>query len=436
VKIGSSRALGHYVVLRDIYGDIFTYAGMGSIAPTYVAPKAPARASLPLVEAAAKQDPAPSQAASAGVQAPLTLKVTAKPKAPSATQGGHAEAAGAGEELGPGTTKVRLFAHPGNPDAMAAAAANKAARQRSLRASKRLPLRRGAVVTSGTVLGRVTTANGAHAGHLRFAIRPAGDPSTIDPGPILSNWSQLQSALHPQGAKAQDALFGATAADAFLLSKRELQRTVLSDPGISVYACGRRDIAAGTIDKRVLALLAFLSRSGLHPTVSALHCGQAPTAGAGAASAAARGDGVEITAVNGHRIAGHQGAGTVTDLTIRTLLTLPAEFMPARILSLMRYPGAKATKSSAAYANRIGVEFAPAPAAAKPAATAPVASAPTGGKDAAAAAKAAAPLLPVSPLNADQWNRLITRIGGLPTPTVRRTPSSAALADPKKPGRP
>jgi hypothetical protein len=206
-----------------------------------------------------------------------------------------------------------------------------------------------------------------------------------------------------------------------------------------VYACGRRDIAAGAIDKRVLALLAFLSRSGLHPTVSALHCGQAPTHGSGAASTAARGDGVEITAVNGHRVAGHQGAGTVTDLTIRTLLTLPSEFMPAKIFSLMRYPGARATKSSPAYASRIAVEFAPAVAAVAPAATAPVTSAPTAAKDAGAASAAQAPtvpLVPVSPLNADQWNRLITRIGGLPAPKVRRTPSSAALPDPKKPAHP
>jgi hypothetical protein len=28
-KIGSSRALGRYVVLRDVYGDVFTYAGLG-----------------------------------------------------------------------------------------------------------------------------------------------------------------------------------------------------------------------------------------------------------------------------------------------------------------------------------------------------------------------------------------------------------------------
>ncbi len=80
--------------------------------------------------------------------------------------------------------------------------------------------------------------HGAHAGHLRFAIRPAGDSGTIDPRPILANWAQLQAALHPQGAKADNALLGATASDVFLLSKAELQRAVLSDPGH--HACRLR----------------------------------------------------------------------------------------------------------------------------------------------------------------------------------------------------
>src|ERR1039458_10598371 len=50
---------------------------------------------------------------------------------------------------------------------------------------------------------------GAKDGHLRFAIQPAGDPGTIDPRPILSNWRQLHIALNPQGAKGEADLIGA-----------------------------------------------------------------------------------------------------------------------------------------------------------------------------------------------------------------------------------
>ena len=40
VKLGSSHKLGKYVVLRDVYGDVFTYAGLGSIASHYPAEQA------------------------------------------------------------------------------------------------------------------------------------------------------------------------------------------------------------------------------------------------------------------------------------------------------------------------------------------------------------------------------------------------------------
>src|SRR6202035_476207 len=118
----------------------------------------------------------------------------------------HATGQGGSDEA-PAVGKVRLFAHPGNPDALAAAKAARDAPRTS--AGDRLALRRGAVVASGTVLGRVRVPKGASAGHLRFAIRPAGDSATIDPRPILANWEQLDAALHPRGAKAKNALLGA-----------------------------------------------------------------------------------------------------------------------------------------------------------------------------------------------------------------------------------
>jgi membrane-bound lytic murein transglycosylase B len=434
MQLGASRKIGNYVILRDVYGDVFTYAGLGSIAPTYTLPQAQGTGvKSPLVEVASKSDPAPAQAASAGFQSPLTLQVkTPKPKshATGAPVAGQASVpAGAGEAMTAGTGKVRLFAHPGNPDARAAASVNATTKARLAKSSKRQPLRQGSVVSSGTVLGTVNVPHGAHAGHLRFAVRPAGDASTIDPGPVLSNWAQLQTALHPKGAKAADALLGATASDVFLLNKSELQRTVLSDPGISIYACGRHDIAAGAIDKRVLAVLAFLSRSGLKPTVTALHCGQSAVTASGAVSAAYEGNAVEISAINGTAIAGHQGTGTITDLAIRTLLTLPPEFLPNTILSLMRYPGAPATHSSAAYWNRMRLAFRPA---AAPVALAPSAAG-AAGHSARRGKAAAVPVLSTAALSAQQWDQLIERIGGLPHPAVARKPSSAAIPDPKHP---
>ncbi|HWX52839.1 MAG TPA: hypothetical protein VNY34_06080, partial [Solirubrobacteraceae bacterium] len=269
-------------------------------------------------------------------------------------------------------------------------------------------------------------------GHLRFAIRPAGDAATVDPRPILASWAQLDAATHPQGATAARPLLGATASDVFLLTKDQLASDVLSDPGITVDACGRRDIAAGVVDKRVLAMLAFLSRSGLQPTVSGLRCTTAHASGttSGAPDMAA----LDISAVNGTPVAGHQGPGTLTDLTIRTLLSLPAEFLPQRIVSLMRYPGASNTHATPQSWSHIHVAFRPgsAPVTLNPAA--PGAAAKGGAAQLArTAAPAVSPLLMGNDLTPAQWDQLIKRIAALPTPTVKVKPSSAAIKDPKHP---
>jgi hypothetical protein len=422
IQIGDSRKLGKYVVLRDVYGDVFTYAGLGSIAPSYVLPKAPTvQTKSPVVEAASTHDAAPSQPASAGTQAPLTLKVKTPVVNPASAQGQISLPASGQEATPAGMDRVRLFAHPGNPDARAAAVASAARKARTNTAGQRLPLRKGSVVASGTVLGRVSVPPGAKDGHLRFAIRPAGDTETINAGPILANWAQLQTALHPQGAKATDALLGATASDVFLLSRAQLERAVLSDPGITMDACARHEVAAGAVDTRVLAVLAFLSRSGLEPTIGSLQCSQRQPP--------ATEDAVDITAINGTPIAGHQGPETITDLTIRTLLTLPAGFVPHAIVSLMHYPDSSDTVASTADWNRIRLEFQPKAAtpALNPAAAAKAAHSASSGRT------APAPIVTTSPLSAAQWNQLMQRVAALPIPSIVTKPSSAAIPDPKRP---
>ncbi|HEY4452590.1 MAG TPA: lytic murein transglycosylase [Solirubrobacteraceae bacterium] len=429
LKVGHSRALGRYVILRDVYGDVFTYAGLGSVAKTYAPAKAPRTAlKAPGVEAAGTPDPAPVQPASAGSQPPLTLTVKTPTKSTAAAAASHGQATvpNGSEEAASVIGKVRLFAHPGNPDAVASAAAVSKRRARASRTPSRLPLRAGAVVSSGTVLGRVDLPKGAQAGHLRFAIQPAGDQSTIEPGPILDNWAQLQTALHPQGARATNALLGATASDVLLQSKTELQRAVLSDPGISLPACERKYVSTGVLDRRVLAVLAFLSRSGLQPTVAAAHCAHA-TPGTHPAV-----DTLEISAINGVKLAHHQGAGTITDLTIRTLLTLPGEFVPQKIISLMRYPGAPRTEAVATSWDRIELQYAPPQSAAKALRPSTV-----GAASSAKSGRAApAPRVSTTVLSTTQWNQLLTRVGALPTPKVATKPSSAAIPDPSKPKRP
>jgi membrane-bound lytic murein transglycosylase B len=432
MQIGESRRLGRFIVLRDVYGDVFTYAGLGSIAPTYtIAKPKRTKSTSNVVKTASTHDPAPTQPASAGAQAPVTLQVKTPAPQNKGSGGGRISIPTTSEDAVPaGMERTRLFAKPGNPDARASAALSAARKARRDSAGQKLPLRRGSVVASGTVLGKVMVPKGARAGHLRFSIRPAGDTSSIDPGPILANWAQLQKALHPQDAKAANALLGATASDVFLLSKAQLERTVLSDPTITIYACGRQDIASGAIDKRVLALLAFLSRSGLSPTVSALRCGQSQYTASGARSAQFQGDALDITAINGTPVARHQGTGSITDLMIRTLLTLPDEFVPHEIVSLMHYPGNASTRADSAFWSHIHLAFQPAESASKLAPSASANAAHSAGKG----KTAPVPTVTTSTLTPTQWSQLITRVGAIPTPKVAFKPTSAAIPDnkPKK----
>jgi membrane-bound lytic murein transglycosylase B len=415
VQLGRSRKLGQYIVLRDTYGDVFTYAGLGSIVPSYRLPK-PTPLSVPTGALRGGQggaDPTPQQAATAGRQLPLTLHVaTKKDKSAPAEEG-----AGPIAPAPVGSGKVRVFAHPGNPDAIAAA------RAQSER-SKLVPvgsniLTRGSLVAQGTVLGHLGAGGeGVQHGYLRFAVRPSGAQRAIDPGPVLHNWAQLDAALHPQGAKGGDVLAGATASGAFLLSASELERSVLSDPGIRLNACDRQQVAADKVDKRMLALLVFLSRSGLKPTVGELRCGRASYRAGTLHTSYLPGGTLTITAVNGVPVAGHQGAGTITDVTIRTLLTAKGRFAPKQIVSLMQYPGVASTIASPDRAAAIEVSL-PAKA--------------TQGTVAVAAHVASAGRHVGAPTNlvlgSAQWGRLIARIGGLADPKVSRKPSSAAIRD-------
>ena len=426
--LGSSPKLGKYVILRDIYGDVFTYAGLGSIAPSYRLPKAltapSAAPAKPPAAAASTGASAPSGPTSAAAGSPLTLRV--KRSTPQTVTSQDSVAAGSAESVPVTTGKVRLFAHPGNPDALAAAARVTTSTPRP-GAGHGLPLQRGSLVAEGTVLGHVRVPRAARDGHLRFAIQPAGDPGAIDPRPVMENWKELAAALHPQGAKGKTDLLGATASDVFLLSKSQLELAVLSDPGIDLDPRARHEIAAGAIDRRVLAVLSFLSRSGLKPAVSGLRRGprQITVSGKLSARDADTGGAVAISRVNGIPIAGHEGSGTITDTTVRTLLTLQGEFAPSQIVSLMKYPGAANTLATRKHSNEIHVGFQPT------VTTIPLtpAAAARAAHSAASGRTAPSPFVVSGALSLTQWNELLARIGSLPAPTVAAKPSSAAIRD-------
>jgi hypothetical protein len=251
--------------------------------------------------------------------------------------------------------------------------------------------------------------------------------------PVLQAWRQLYAALHPEGATRDAGLLGATAGDAFLLSTKALRQAVLSDPGISLDACARHDVEVSAIDNRVLAALVFLSRSGLKPTVGSISCARRVSHGFSMPGTGVQGPlaAIELTEVNGIPIAGHEGPGSITDLTVRTLMTLQGRFAPTEIESLMRYPGSANTVANPHRFASIRLSFAarrPGPVAS---AASVISAKATSGAAASISASAggARSVKAGVGLSSTQWGALLSRIGALPQPAVSRRRSPGAIPD-------
>ena len=277
-------------------------------------------------------------------------------------------------------------------------------------------LKVGSTVVAGTILGRIGKTSQISAPHTLFEIRPAGRGAPrIDPKPILDGWKLLESTAIYRAA-GKNPFFGSDAdapsiGQILLMSKESLAQRVVNNPRISIYDCGRRDIQTGQIDRRVLATLEFLAASGFKPTVSTLKCGHSLMTTSGNVSEHSSGNAVDIAAINGIPIVGHQGKGSITELTIQRLLTLQGTMKPHQIISLMTFDGTDNTFSMADHADHIHVGWHP-----------------LYGTNSKTAKQVNAILKP------KQWIKLIDRLGEIDNPTVRRSPSRFSL-DAKAPKR-
>ena len=135
-------------------------------------------------------------------------------------------------------------------------------------------LHEGSKVVAGTVLGRIGKTDEL-APHLHFAIQPTGRGAPkIDPKPILDGWKLLEAtAIYRAAGKNPFAGSGASVGQILLMSKEQLVRRTLADPRLEIYSCGREDIQTGQIDRRVLALLEYLTERGYRLTLTSLKCG-------------------------------------------------------------------------------------------------------------------------------------------------------------------
>ena len=121
--------------------------------------------------------------------------------------------------------------------------------------------------------------------------------------------------------------------------KRQLGDRVLNDSTISLYPGGRGDVAGGRIDVRVLVLMRYLAERHHGITVTSLIAGHSIYTKSGGLSLHPFGRAVDIAAVGGVSVLGHQQPGGVTERALRSVLLLPGELRPSELISLFALGG-------------------------------------------------------------------------------------------------
>jgi murein DD-endopeptidase MepM/ murein hydrolase activator NlpD len=419
VGMGTTERLGQYVKLRDVYGNTYTYGHLGRLAEAHPVPRPRTVSRRDVAEELdlPARDPRPTVPATAGSQAPA-------PDEPAPDEPARPDAAADAEAA---SQKERLFANPQRPAAFRAGGEEQLLERGAALGSKSFrdyftqlyglrrsdvalkPLEVGSRVIAGTILGRLGRTSESVDPHLLFEVRPAGRGAPrIDPKPILDGWKLLESTAIYRAA-GKNPFFGPDAKNPsigqiLMMSKEALQRRVLEDARIELYECGRRDVRAGIVDRRVLATLEFLATSGLRPSVTSLRCGHGYLTASGNVSAHSSGNAVDIAKINGVPIIGNQGEGSITEIAIRRLLTLQGTLKPDQIISLMTFEGADNTLALSDHADHIHVGFQPLYG---------------------ANSKLGRQLNSV--LKPGQWIKLIDRLGEIDNPTVRVTPSKYSI---------
>jgi hypothetical protein len=282
--IGDSPKLGKYIVLEDAYGNRYTYAELGQIVRQGGGVLAPNGPHQPLVDT---------------------------------------------QDLRP-----RLYAYP-----QRAAKRSRAGVAPSAEASNHT-LKVGSRVRGGAVIARMGAASDGADAHINFAIRPAGSGAAeIDPKPILDGWKLLEATAIYRANGKNPFADNLSVSGVLLLPKEALERRVLHDRSLSIYECGRSDIASGRVDRRVLAVLEYLVSKGFRLTITSLECGHGTQTSSGYVSEHSSGNAVDIAAIDGVPVTGHQGPGSLTDALIKTVLRLQGTMHPHQVISLEDLPG-------------------------------------------------------------------------------------------------
>lgn len=137
--------------------------------------------------------------------------------------------------------------------------------------------------------------------------------------------------------------------------RKRLARLVLESRRVLIYPGGHADIKSGFTDVRVLVLLRYLASRHREVTVTSLTTGHGFLTASGNVSLHSHGRAVDIAALNGTPILGHQEPGGLTERALRSILLLPVELEPSELISLFELGGA--SFALADHADHIHVGF-------------------------------------------------------------------------------
>ncbi len=308
VKMGKSKRLGRFLVLRDAYGNRYLYAKLGEIVRN--------QRKVVMPTGKEKRIPVDSQ--------DIRPRLHALPQRVESDEG----------EASISVDNVAAKGADGTINV-------------------------GSRVIAGTVLARIGAEENGVDSHINFAIRPAGKGAPrIDPKPILDGWKLLEATAIYRAKGKNPLTAKLSGAGVLLLPETMLARRVLADKQIEVSDCDRVEIRAGQVDRRLLAALAYLSSQGFRLTITSMLCGRhGSITTSGNISNHSYGGGADIALINGVPVLGNQGPGSITEALLRTALQLQGTMVPDELISLQELGGPSFAMSD--HADHVHIGYSP-----------------------------------------------------------------------------
>ena len=422
-KIGDNKKLGKHIVLEDSYGNHFTYAELGRVSEVYPVPKQRKLSAKDFRLVTPGKDEKPSEPATKTSRKDddSRSKLVASTKRSETADAEEAD----GGPLNTEDLRQRLYALPERPENIGRADVTG---QLDEMLARRFPgyesfksylggvmkfdrdtmemkaLREGSKVVAGTVLGRIGS-DGKLAPHVNFSIKPAGrGAKKIDPKPILDGWKLLEAtAIYRAAGKNPFQGTGVSIGQILLMSKEQLERRVLANPRVQLAACDRDYVRGGQIDRRIMAVIEYLTARGYRLTITSMLCGRETSiTTSGNVSHHSFGSAIDIAAINDQPVLGNQGVGTLTYALVRDVLQLQGTMLPSQVITLMDLGGPSFAMSD--HADHVHIGYSP-----------------TSGPGSKADKRFVQLLKPA------QWQRLIGRIAEIDNPEVPTKPSKFSL---------